>query len=244
MIVAGIDFETTSVDKDTCYATELALILWESETNKIIEPMSFLLELPAEIEVTNEDITGISKRMTQTYGYRWKEVQAYVLQRLVYADYLMAHNVEFDRTILKRMFNWDSHYGEKPFDDDHWIDTMTDVPYPPTIRTRSLPYLAAEHGFVNPFPHRALFDVATMIKIVGLYDFKVILKYADSPNMWIRATVSFDDKQLAKDRHFRWDPENKFWVKQVKEINLDNEEEQADFPIDLLPGYEYKEKYS
>ena len=243
MIVAGIDFETTSVDPHTCHPTEFALVLWEAETNKIVEPMSFLLDVPATIDIDNEHITGISKRLVNTYGYRWGETQVYILQRLVFADYLMAHNVEFDRTILKRMVTWDSYYGEKPFDDSHWIDTMTDIPYPEKIKTRSLPYLAAEHGFLNPFPHRALFDVMTMIQIAGMYDFDEILKYADSPNVWLRATVSFDDKQLAKDRYFMWDPINKFWVKRAKEINIDHEEEQADFPIDLLPGYVYKEQY-
>jgi len=243
MIVAGIDFETTSVDPHTCHPTEFALVLWEAETNKIIEPMSFLIDVPATIDIDNEHITGISKRLVTTYGYRWEETQVYILQRLVFADYLMAHNVEFDRTILKRMVNWDNYYGEKPFDDSHWIDTMTDISYPEKIKTRSLPYLAAEHGFLNPFPHRALFDVMTMIQIASMYDFNEILKYANSPNIWIRATVSFDDKQLAKDRYFKWDPTNKFWVKQVKELNIDYEEEKADFPIDLLPGYVYKEQY-
>ena len=244
MIVAGIDFETTSVDPHTCHPTEVALILWEAQTNTIIEPMSFLLQLPAEVEVTNEHITGISKRLVQNYGYRWNEAQEYILQRLAYADYFMAHNVEFDRTILKRMVNWENHYGEKPFDDSHWIDTMTDVPYPEGIKTRALTYLAAEHGFVNPFPHRALFDVMTMIKIAGMYDLAEILKYANSPNIWLRASVSFEDKQLAKDRYFKWDPTNKLWVKKVKEMNIAYEEERAEFPIDLLPGYEYQEKYS
>ena len=243
MIVAGIDFETTSVDPHTCHPTEFALVLWEAETNKIIEPMSFLIDVPATIDIDNEHITGISKRLVTTYGYRWEETQVYILQRLVFADYLMAHNVEFDRTILKRMVNWDNYYGEKPFDDSHWIDTMTDISYPEKIKTRSLPYLAAEHGFLNPFPHRALFDVMTMIQIASMYDFDEILKYANSPNIWIRATVSFDDKQLAKDRYFKWDPTNKFWVKKVKELNIDYEEEKADFPIDLLPGYVYKEQY-
>lgn len=243
MIVAGIDFETTSVDPETCHPTEIALVLWEASTNKIIEPMSFLLEIPADVEITNEHITGISKRLTQNYGYRWQETQAYVLQRLVYADYFMAHNVEFDRTILKRMFDWESHHGEKPFDDSHWIDTMTDIPYPDHIRTRSLPYLAAEHGFLNPFPHRALFDVMTMIKIAGMYDFADILTYAQSPTIWIQAVVSMADRQKAKDRHFIWDPVNKYWVKKIKELNLSYEEERADFHIDLLPGYSYKEQY-
>ena len=180
--------------------------------------------------------------MLDLYCWSNKDARLMLDNRLGAADYLMAHYTEFDRTILERFVSWDGYIGEKPFT-SKWIDTMTDIPYPESIKTRALPYLAAEHGFLNPFPHRALFDVMTMIKIASMYDFDEILKYADSPNLWVRATVSFDDKQLAKDRHFKWDPTNKLWVKQVKEMNIEYEEEQANFPIDLLPGYVYKEQY-
>ncbi|HDZ13562.1 MAG TPA: 3'-5' exonuclease, partial [Pricia sp.] len=181
MIVAGIDFETTSVDPHTCHPTEFALVTWDTHFRQIVEANSFLIEVPEDLEITNEHITGISKRFLVEHAFSWTSIQEYVYHRLIRADYLMAHNVEFDRTILKRMVTWDSYYGEKPFDDSHWIDTMTDIPYPEKIKTRSLPYLAAEHGFLNPFPHRALFDVMTMIQIAGMYDFDEILKYADSP---------------------------------------------------------------
>ena len=233
MIVAGIDFETTSVDPHTCHPTEIAIILWDSENKKIIETISSLIDVPPEIDITNEHITGIDKMLIDLHCISWKDAQELISYRIHTADYMMAHNTPFDRTILERLVECN-----KP-----WIDTMTDIPYPESIKTRSLPYLATEHGFLNPFPHRALFDVMTMIQIASIYDFDEILKYANSPNIWMRATVSFDDKQLAKDRYFKWDPTNKFWVKQVKELNIDYEEERADFPIDLLPGYVYKEQY-
>jgi len=244
MIIAGIDFETTSVDADTCYPTEFALILWEPEKNQIIEPMSFLISVPDEIEITNEHISGISKSLVNTYGYEWTEVQAYVLQRLVYADYLMAHNKEFDRKILQRQFNWNNELGQKPYNDSAWIDTMTDLPFPDHVKTRSLLHLAAEHGFLNPFPHRALFDVMTMIKLASMYDITEVIRLASSPNIWVRAAVSMDDRQMAKDLNFRWDPENKFWVRQIKEVHLERLEGKAEFPVDLLPGYTYKEQYA
>ena len=233
MIVAGIDFETTSVDPKTCFPVEIAVILWDSKNQKVIEASSALIDVPKDISITNTEITGIDNMLVALHGLSWEQTQEFIGYRINTADYMMAHNISFDRTILERIIKCD-----KP-----WIDTMTDIPYPEKIKTRSLPYLAAEHGFLNPFPHRALFDVMTMIQIASMYDFDEILKYANSPNIWIRATVSFDDKQLAKDRYFKWDPTNKFWVKKVKEINIDYEEERADFPLDLLPGYEYKEKY-
>lgn len=233
MLVAGIDFETTSVDAETCSPTEVGIALWDPERNKLVETISQLIWVPEEDAITNQAITGIDQEMVTQYGWRLSDIRSMLVSRLDDADYLMAHNAMFDRTILNRIIS-----TNKP-----WIDTMTDIPYPEHIKTRSLPYLAVEHGFMNPFMHRALFDVMAMIKVASMYDFKEILKYAHSPTIWIRASVSFDDKQFAKDRYFIWDPTNKFWVKQIKELNLEYEEKQANFPVDLLPGYEYKEQY-
>lgn len=233
MIVAGIDFETTSVDVETCSPTEVGIALWDPKRNKLLETISQLIYV-ADEEITNSAITGIDGDMVVRYGWKIPDIRSMLLSRIGDADYLMAHNASFDRTILNRIVPIN-----KP-----WIDTMTDIPYPEHIKTRSLPYLAVEHGFMNPFAHRALFDVMAMIEITASYDFEIVLKYANSPTMWIQAVVSYDDRQLAKDLYFRWDPINKFWVKQIKEFNLEYEEGKAVFNIDLLPGYEYKEKYS
>jgi DNA polymerase-3 subunit epsilon len=243
MIIAGIDFETTSVDPQTCLPTEIAIIRWDPHRNSIVESISVLLEVPLGLVIDNYGITGLDSSILRQHGFSWMDVEDFILRRLQTSNYIMAHNVEFDRIILKRLINWDSYLGEKPFDDNRWIDTMTDVPYPDNIKTRSLLHLAAEHGFLNPFPHRALFDVMTMIKIAGMYDLNEVIRYADSPNIWVRAGVSMDDRQKAKDRNYRWDPVNKFWVKQIKELNLEKEEEGAEFPIDILNGYVYKEEY-
>lgn len=232
MLVAGIDFETTSVDPETCSPTEVGIAIWDPKRNVIVETISQLIYVDSEIE--NSAITGIDTGMVVAYGWKIQDIRLMLSSRLDGADWLMAHNADFDRTILNRIISID-----KP-----WIDTMTDLPYPENFKTRSLPYLAVEHGFMNPFSHRALFDVITMIKIASQYNFEEILTYAKSPTMWLQAVVSFDDKELAKARHFIWDPTNKFWVKQIKEFNLEYEESKADFNIDLLPGYAYKEKYT
>ena len=235
MIIAGIDFETTSVDPETCYPTEFAIMLWDPVENLILDSMSFLITVPKRIDINNWHITGLTREYIDTYGLPWHDFEKELRAKIQYVHYIMAHNAVFDRTILERML--DATVDLK------WIDTMTDLPYPSQITTRSLTHLAAEHGFLNPFPHRALFDVATMIKIASMYDITEILKYARSPNVWIRASVSKDDRGKAKNRYYKWDPTNGFWVKQLKELNILKEETEADFPIDLLPGYIYKEQY-
>ena len=243
MLIAGLDFETTSLDTETCFPTEIAIVLWEPIKNAIVESLSFLITVPEDYDITNSHITGINKELVNTHGFDWKAVEPWVIKRLSEADYLMAHHVPFDRPILKRLVRWNSYAGEKPFSDETWIDSRADIAYPSTMRHHSLVYLAADHGFLNPFPHRALFDVMTMIKIVSQYDINEIIKCANSKSIWIRAGVTMEDRQMAKERRYLWDPINKFWVREIKEMNLEREEKEAGFSIDLLPGYVYKEQY-
>ena len=121
---------------------------------------------------------------------------------------------------------------------------MIDIPYPSVIRTRSLTALCAEHGFLNPFPHRALFDVAAMFKLLSNYDINRIVEIAKTPIIWIRARVSYDARQKAKDEKFMWDPNNKFWVRQVRGFNLKDIKAKCGFTVEELPGYVFKLLYS
>lgn len=242
MIIAALDFETTGVDTETCYPTEFAIILWNPCLNQILDSLSFLIAVPKEVSIDNAWISGIDRALIDSYGIEWSEYHKDVLTKLRYAHHFMAHNVEFDKPILKRMLGGD--YKMLQFTDSQWIDTMTDIPYPRHIRSRGLVHLAAEHGFLNPFPHRALFDVATTIKLAGMYDIDEIIRLSSSPNIWIRAIVTKEDRFKAKEQHFQWDPVNTFWVKRIKEAHLEQAEKDFDFPIDILNGYSYKEAYT
>ena len=86
---------------------------------------------------------------------------------------------------------------------------MTDVPYPETIATRKLTYLAADHGIVNPFAHRALFDVITMMQTcVEL--FRKRNPTAVFPEPECRSHPhGVMTREAAKQMGFRWDGQNK-----------------------------------
>src|SRR5690606_9794451 len=95
-----------------------------------------------------------------------------------------------------------------------WIDTKCDIPQ--KGKSSSLVYMAADHGFVNPFPHRALHDVFTMLKLAGHYDLDEALQLARSPYITLVAEVSFDDRDKAKSAGFHWDPKRKLWTQRVR----------------------------
>jgi len=79
---------------------------------------------------------------------------------------------------------------------------VVDVPSPPQITTRKLAHLAAEHGFLNPFAHRAVFDVLTMLKILSCYPIENVIISSNQPLMKLVALVAFDGRYKAKARGF------------------------------------------
>lgn len=245
MIVLGIDLETTSLEIETCAITEVGLVLYDTEVREPLQQFGGLVRLPfpTEIDPTAKEATGITENMVERFGMDWSSWERLISFLIVEMQVraLVAHNHKFDKPILIR------HCEEvelaEALERALWIDTMTDIPYPSKVQTRKLEYLCFEHGFFNPFPHRALTDVLSMFKVMSMYDFSEILKLAESPTVWVRALVSYDDRGKAKSQGYRWDSENKFWVKQTKGILLEKVEEEANFITRILPDYVFGEEY-
>ena len=101
---------------------------------------------------------------------------------------------------------------------------MLDVEYPSNCSARNLLYLAAYQGFINPFAHRAVFDALTMLRILSCYGIRRVVEVAKSPQVTIKANVSYEERQLAKDARFHWDADSKSWLLDIKEILLENKE--------------------
>lgn len=221
MILLGLDLETNSDDVKTAEIIELGMVLWDTATETPIV-MEDILVYGHHISVESFAIHGITNQDTMLYGYdisvaidRYRELSSK-------AEYIVAHNGnEFDKPIIEKSI----------VTSKHWIDTMTDVPYLECIKTRKLTYLAAEHGFVNPFAHRAVFDVLTMFKVLSRYDINEVIALMNEPIKTCYAQVSFDDKQKAKDRGYHWDADKKKWFKKMKESLAKTEKAQAGFPV-------------
>lgn len=229
MLLCGVDFETNGLDLSNSLITEVGAVIWDTEhsapvaiLNKLVRHAEFVL--PPEII----KLTGITYELIQDYGEPPEKVFEELHSFIKSCNYVVAHNgALFDKPMLEaEMKRQGKELVKKP-----WIDTTTDVPFPEEMQTRKLVYLAAEHGFVNPFAHRALFDVLTMLKVLEKYKLADVCRLASEPTITIKAVVSYEDRDKAKARGFRWDGQNKQWIKSLKQSQLEKETVQTSFKV-------------
>jgi DNA polymerase-3 subunit epsilon len=239
MLILGIDFETTGLDPFVHSVTEIGMVLWETEIHAPIKVFGYLVD-PGEQAVWDPEvlaITGITPKVCKKYGYPYERALKQVLSWYQGADMACAHNgTRFDRPFFNA---WCKKFGYDPEPDKLWLDTNTDIELPfPNKMSRKLTYMAADHAFLNPFPHRAVFDVMTMLKVLDQYDLERVIFLAKQPTITVQAIVSFDNRDLAKARGYRadYDENKKFraWLMNIKECFLEKEKSEAGFPIKVV----------
>lgn len=216
MIICAFDLETTGLSPETDTITEVGAILYDTETNSPVKFFSKLIAIDRPIPEVIVELTGITDVLLAKYGEApskvWREFEEFIEP----AELFLAHNAPFDRGFVEKII-------PDMADPKLWIDSCVDVEYPDHIKTRQLTYLAADHGIVNPFSHRAVTDVLTMLRVVSNYNWEEIISNAKTPNVTMRAMVTFNDNQKAKTAGYRWDSERKFWIKSIKETRTNQE---------------------
>ena len=233
MILCGIDLETTGIEHEGTELTEIGWAIFD--TNHWEKPLimeSHLIRIDGDVPKEIVELTGITKELLTlsgeplsfVYGMLCGQLKRYGVQQMV------AHNAAFDRGHLA----YQAKKHDFPVIELPWIDTKKDIIFPKHIRNTNLVALAAEHGFLNPFPHAALFDVFTMMKILSKYDIFETIKYRDEKTFFVAATVDYANRALASKRGYKWQEcegkvFDKTWVKAVKERHLEQERTEAPF---------------
>lgn len=234
MRLLGIDFEGTSLDTGTAQIIEYGAVLYQWGAKRL--PLRFVSELvdPVGVDVPQEivEITGIEDAVVREFGVTESMAIEAIVGMIEGADYVVAH---FGNLYDKPLFEAAcARYMRLP-PDKVWLDTSIDPPYPDRIKTRNLQHLAAEHGFLNPFRHRAVFDVMTMMSVLAHYPIEDVISRALEPTLYVRADVTFDDKEKAKDRGYRWCAPEKIWWRQWKFSDYEAEKAVCGFRTIILP---------
>lgn len=241
LIEEGINFKVDRV-------TEIGAVLWDCEKAQPVQFLSELINEPDHLPHTPEltELTGIDDEMLNDWAHD-KTTIPLVLSRLKdlmeKADFLMAHNAhQYDRPMLEAMFK--RYQQELP--QKVWIDSLEDIEYPSRITHKSMAGLEHAHGFINPFPHRAVTDVLSMLKVAAHYDFDRMAMLAQSKKVTLVAELQAPNwrnkdevEQFNRIKHkvskarFRWDADQKKWKKRVHRLLLDEGKIQYDFEFTL-----------
>lgn len=213
-----VDVETTGLDAKQDKIIEIGIVEFcaaEGEAPAIVSCYGALNDpgFPITDEITR--ITGITNRQLAGQAIDW----GYVRQAFERASIVIAHNAEFDRAFIEAsgVLN-----GLAP----HWACSMRHIDW---MRhgygTRALNYLAADHGFVNPFAHRAVFDCATTFRLVAPYLQELIARSYEREFMVKAVGSPFETKDALKQRGYRWAADERCWSKVVAEGQLGEERE-------------------
>lgn len=213
-LIFAFDFETTGLDPKTDKVIEVGAVLYDWNRRR---PLKILSELIADRQIPPEitALTGITQSDIDKYGIDGAQVMESFAEMAKQANYFCAHNAPFDLGFLP----FDLYETMKP----RTIDTCVDLPIDRNIhKSNNLTTLAATHEFLNPFPHRAVFDVLTMLKIASKYDLADILKRQKSPMITLVSLTTYEENHFPKSAGFKFDGTEKVWKKRIKQFELEN----------------------
>lgn len=234
-IQQGLNFDTDRI-------TEIAAILYDWDYKQPVKIADFLFNEAGRISVNEELIflNGMDDAFLTEHGVCG---QTAIVPRLEAVNKLIEecdavvfwNGFRYDMSMLEAMYD---RYGvefkiktkNKPF-----IDGLLDLDHPKFLRKLSMDSMQIHYKKMNPFPHRALTDVLTMMSVCEEYDMtrafessimsNVVTVIADF-SMPARGSSpsAYDQFEVTKDRvkslGFHWNPDNKTWSTQMREHRI------------------------
>jgi len=214
MIVAGLDIESTGLDKVKDRPIEVGVALWTTKYNRSLDTRAFLVQsdgVPVTDEIT--EITGITQSMCDNFGYNPEEAYDESMYFVDRAEAVVAFNGK--RFDVPMYHQWAKRL-KKEFPDKFVIDPFTDLP----MRGQELITMCAKMGIYYD-PHEAGADVGAMLRLMAKFPFEVVLERAKSPTIVVQSLQGRHENEKVKKHKFRWNPLRKLWWKAVKMIDLD-----------------------
>jgi len=225
MILLGVDVETTGFDPDTDSITEIGAVLYDTDYMAPVKMLSALIKpvIKKPLEPLIIKLTGITDEMLERHGQNTENVFENFMHLVDEAEYLVAHNAPFDKGFLCELADDIGDEGDlEHLKGKHWINTCTDLPVDKELCKHSnLLYMAAYHGIVNPFSHRAVTDVLTMLQVLSKHNIDLVIIRSKSPTIRVWCKPGFNGKDAPKAAGFRYNGDDKSWSLDFKECDLD-----------------------
>ena len=229
-IITICDTETTGV-RNSDSIIELAAILYSL---KQAAPLAVYSEVIPSTKISTErikgctasDVHGITPEIMQLIPEGFSSVKRVLGKFLDASEVILAHNASFDQRFI----------GDHPtFQGKRWVCTMNHVKWPRPSPSKSLSAIALAHGVPIIQAHRALTDcdiiarLLTKVHEMGT-DISLLIDKACRPHVLVRALVDKSTKDLAANEGFYYDVENKRWLKEVAEEDV----EDLDLPFNIV----------
>ncbi len=222
-----LDTETTALSPQQGQCIEVGAVLFDVSSRSVLMQVSFLLPCDRNPAQAINGIPAAVSRLDQP----WRSGLACFEAMVADADALLAHNAAFDR-------QWFGS-GELPALGKPWICSMEDIRWPAERQLRATPSvrdLALAYGVPVWAAHRALTDCIYLVQVFQRCDeLEALLQAALEPRRLVRARLSYDERQLAKEAGFRWnEPVPKAWSRRLSEREL----AALPFPVDPVEAEE------
>ena len=218
-----LDTETTGLDENKDEVIEIGCILFHVSTKSVLSELSFLLPVSNN---EAEHVNGISAEVTNI-GQPWDDGLNFFLKLVDCSDFIVAHNVEFDRKWFGK--------GRLPKLQKNWICSLEDInwSFQKSLKTRpSVTDLALSFSIPVWSLHRALSDCFYISEVFKKCEnLEGLLLKATEPRFLYKALVNYNERSLAKNAGFRWNsPIEGAWARKltVEEAN------QLDFKVQIL----------
>jgi len=204
-ILGVIDTETTGLDKESDEIVELAIARYRVNPQEFafIDSISILFEVESNPAA---GVNGIEPELTNCGVFLDNQARV----AMVGCDYLVAHNAEFDKGFVLKMF---------PDIGTPWVCSQNDYEWQDGESQKLVNLCCGRNIVFTAAKHRALVDVLMLGELLRHRGYDAFLAAAEKskmPEFVVEALVSFADKDKAKAEKFRWEPDTKKWVKTVK----------------------------
>ena len=230
-----IDTETTNIEApEICEIS--ASIYHIGKTKKdtgMLNHVSTLITFEGKKEI--ESINDISSELTQ-FNINYQEKLINVIKLMAKdCKYAIAFNAEFDAPIVNSFLDINLN----------WLCAMKDINWGYYKDTFKLTDLALWLGIGISTIHRAGDDVRLLCECFNrrkealpkIIEDAIIL--ANSPLVEVKALVSFQEKEKAKEAGFFWDINRKIWFKRMRQIHVNEFIKPLDFQVAISDDGHY-----